>query len=296
MNDNEQAWLENRIAASIADDFYLDRGEEKGIKEEAAARGFVVTEIELTLRKVLDQYGAVSERQLLETLDKWLRQSTDNDKVLDRKEEKDCLAQVANPAPGKKAALDPRVAAEYVESFCITNGVRRSSKSNKLAMPLMVAAPLAIAAVVFAMWPKSEPAAKVGDTGLRPISTASDVKLSADDRAEIDDQLRRARSYVDASQLTDPPEKSAKACLDTIRRIDPTGAYRGGEVKALVTSIVSQYMALTAHAAAQKDMIGARKWIDRAKLFNAESEVIREKETALGLVSNSERTSAAAPK
>jgi hypothetical protein len=292
MNDNEQAWLENRIAASVADDFYLDRDEEKGIKEEAAARGFAVPEIELTLRKVLDQYGAVSERQLVATLDKWLHQSTDNDKVLDRKEEKDCLDQVVIAAPGKKAALDPRVANDYVSSFCKANGVRRSTDSNKLKIPLAVASVVAVAAIgAFFMLPKGESAAKPGDTALRTVSATTDVKLSADDRAEIDDQLRRARSYAEAAQFTDPPEKSAKACLDTIHRVDPAGTYRGGEVKELVSNIVSQYMTLTDHAAAQKDTVAARKWIDRAKLFNAESEVIREKELALGLAANNERTS-----
>lgn len=296
MNDNEQAWLENRIAASVADDFYLDRDEEKGIKEEAAARGFAVAEIELTLRKVLDQYGAVSERQLIATLDKWLHQSTDNDKVLDKKEEKDCLDQVVIAAPGKKAALDPRVAEDYVSSFCKANGIRRSTESNKLKMPLVVASVVAVVAIgAFFMLPKGGSAAKSGDTALRTVSATMDVKLSADDRAEIDDQLRRAHSYADAAQFTDPPEKSAKACLDTIHRIDPAGTYRGGEVKELVSNIVSQYMTLTDHAAAQKDTVAARKWIDRAKLFNAESEVIREKELALGLVANNERTSSLSP-
>jgi hypothetical protein len=297
MNDNEQAWLENRIAASVADDFYLDRDEEKGIKEEAAARGFAVSEIELTLRKVLDQYGAVSERQLIATLDKWLHQSTDVDRKLDQKEEKDCLNQVVNAAPGKKAALDVRVANDYVASFCKANGIRRSTDSNKLTVPLVAVSGVALLAIAaFFMWPKAEPATKLADTALRPVSAATDVKLSADDRSEIDDQLRRARSYADAAQFTDPPEKSAKACLDTIHRIDPAGTYRGGEVKALVTSIVSQYMTLTDHAAAQKDTVAARKWIDRAKLFNAESEVIREKELALGLVAKNERTSSLSPK
>lgn len=298
MNDNEQAWLENRIAASVADDFYLDRDEEKGIKEEAAARGFAVAEIELTLRKVLDQYGAVSERQLVATLDKWLHQSTDNDKVLDKKEEKDCLAQVVTAAPGKKAGLDPRVAEDYVSSFCKANGIRRDTDSNNRKTPLAawgVLAVVALVAVGGGLWLKGEHVTKSGDTALRTVSATTDVKLSADDRAEIDDQLRRARSYAEAAQFTDPPEKSAKACLDAIHRVDPAGTYRGGEVKELVSNIVSQYMTLTNHAAAQKDMVAARKWVDRAKLFNAESEVIREKELVLGLVANNERTSSLAP-
>jgi hypothetical protein len=299
MNDNEQAWLENRIAASVADDFYLDRDEEKGIKEEAAARGFAVAEIELTLRKVLDQYGAVSERQLVATLDKWLHQSTDDDKRLDEKEEKNCLAQVVTAAPGKKAGLDPRVAEDYVSSFCKANGIRRDTDSNNRKTPLPVWGALAVAALVAigggAWLLKGDHATKLGDTALRTVSATTDVKLSADDRAEIDDQLRRAHSYADAAQFTDPPEKSAKACLDTIHRVDPAGTYRGGEVKELVSNIVSQYMTLTDHAAAQKDTVAARKWIDRARLFNADSEVIREKELALGLVANNERTSSLAP-
>jgi hypothetical protein len=296
MNPTEQAWLDNRIAASIADDFYMDRDEEKGIKEEAAARGFAVAEIELSLRNVLDQYGAVSERQLVDTLDKWLRQSTDNDRKLDRKEERDCLDQVLKPAAGKKKGLDPSVAAAYVENFCKVNGYTRSSDANKLTFPLIVISLVAVLAIAFWLSPKAEPKHNALESSAQPASMASPVKLSSDDRAEIDDQLRRALSYAEAAQFTDPPEKSAKACLDTIRRIDPTGTYRGGEVKALVTKIVGQYMTLADHAAAQKDTTGAHKWIDRAKLFYADSEVVREKELALGLVSGSERARASATK
>jgi hypothetical protein len=296
MNAADQAWLDNRIAVTVADDFYLDRAEEKGIKEEAAARGFAVAEIELSLRNVLDQYGAVSERQLVETLDKWLHQSTDNDKKLDKKEERDSLDQVTKAAPGKKKGLEPGVAADHVANFCKANGIVRSTDANPLKFPLMVASAFVVVGLAIVLWVKSRPEPIENRGPMQAISSAPAAKLSAEDRAEIDDQLRRAALYVESAQFTDPPEKSAKSCLDAIRRIDPAGTYRGGEVKALVTNIVGQYMALADHAVAQKESASARKWIDRAKLFHADSEVIRDKELALGLAASSERGHTSATK
>jgi hypothetical protein len=291
MTPTEQAWLENRIAAAVADDFYLDREEEKGVKEEAASRGFAVTDTELTLRNVLDKYGAVSERQLLDTLDKWLHQTTDDDRLLDKKEERDSLDQVVRPASGKKRGLDPRVAEEYVASFCKVNGVKRSSDNNSLTKPLILVSVLAVVVGGIALYYMSKPAEIKLETREvnRGGSSSATVKLTDIDRAEIDDQYRRAVAYVSASQFTDPPEKSAKACIDTIKRIDPNGSYRGDEVKGLIVQIVNQYMGLAERAFAQKDSASARKWVDRAKLFYAESEVIRDKERALGIVAASEQ-------
>lgn len=288
MNPTEQAWLENRIAASVADDFYLDREEEKGIKEEAASKGFSVNDTELILRAVLDGYGAVSERQLIDTLDKWLHQSTDDDQKLDKKEERDTLDQVVRPATGKKRGLDPRVAEDYVANFCKANGINRSSSSNKLTVPLIIISALALIGAGGAFYFSKRPPNILSERQ-EIVHSAPGVKLNDADRAEIDDQLNRAINYVEASQLTDPPEKSAKACLDSIRKIDPNGTYRGEEIKGLVTRIVSQYIAMADRANTQKDVQSVRKWIDRAKLFHAESEVIRDKERSLGLIATSEQ-------
>lgn len=282
MNASDTSWLENRISAAVADDFYLDRAEERSIKEESASKGFPIADIEVVLRTVLEKYGAVSERQLIDTLDKWLHQSTDDDKKLDKKEERDTLDRVVRPSNGKKAALDPRVAEEYVASFCKVNGITRTTDGNKLLMPVMGLAAIVLLLGGYALLSKKavEPQAAV----LAPVAVATEAKLSATDRAEIDDQLRRAVQYVAASQLTDPPEKSAKACLDTIRRIDPTEQYKGKETRELVAAIVDQYIAMAEKSAAQKDKNATQRWLDRAKLFHAGSELIREKERTFGLI------------
>src|SRR5574337_1707019 len=212
MNLTEKSWLENRIAAAVADDAYLDRAEEKGIKEEAAARGFSVSDIELVLREVLGNYGAVSERQLVDTLDKWLHQSTDDDKKLDKKEERDCLDQVLHPGKGKKCGLDPRIAEEFVASFCKVNGVKRVSDRNSLTVPLIVISLLAVVGGGGAYYFFNKPAevrTVVRTDVIR--SGEAPVKLTEQDRQDIDDQFRRAVEHVEASQFTDPPEKSAKA-------------------------------------------------------------------------------------
>ncbi len=287
MNASDTSWLENRISAAVADDFYLDRAEERSIKEESASKGFPIADIEVVLRTVLEKYGAVSERQLIDTLDKWLHQSTDDDKKLDKKEERDTLDRVVHPANGKKAALDPRVAEEYVASFCKVNGITRTTDGNKLLMPAMGLAAIVLLLGGYALL--SNKAVESQAAVSPPVSVATGTKLSAADRAEIDDQLRRAVQYVAASQLTDPPEKSAKACLDTIRRIDPTEQYKGKETRELVAAIVDQYIAMAEKSAAQKDKNATQRWLDRAKLFHAGSELIREKERNFGLIAVEQR-------
>jgi hypothetical protein len=148
MNPSEQLWLENRINAAIIDDFYLDRDEEKRIKEEGTAKGIAIKDIELVLRVELDKIGAVSERILLFELDLLLHQFTDNDKELDGKEERDALNKVSIPAAGKKVGLDSRVAEEYVASFCKVNGVRRNSDVKKWAVPVLVVAFVSICILI----------------------------------------------------------------------------------------------------------------------------------------------------
>lgn len=272
------------------DDYYLDRGEERRIKEEAAARGIVSREIELVIREQLDEYSAVSERALVEELDRLLHQFTDNDKKLDQKEERLALSKVVNKAPGKRAGLDPRIAEEYVASFCKANGASRSTDTKKWlgsqAGLVLVAVAVVGAVIFFAMGsskdvPAPSTVAQVNES--RAVDTKA-VKLNEGDRSEIDDQLRRASLYIERAQYTDPPESSAKASLDQIRQIDPDGQYRGEEVKGLASKIVDHYIKLAEKSAASNDLGAAAKWLARAKLLNRDREVILEKERALGLV------------
>lgn len=289
MNQSDQDWLKNRVAAAVDDDFYLDRGEEKRIKEEGAARGIVSREIELIVREQLDEYSAVSERALIEEFDRLLHQFTDNDKKLDLQEERLAFNKVVNPAAGKKAGLDPRVAEEYVTSFCKANGASRSTDTKKWLGSqtglILVALAVVGAVIFFAMRPAKEenPAAAVQVKETRAVDTKA-VRLNENDRSEIDDQLRRAALYIEKAQYTDPPESSAKASLDQIRQIDPDGQYRGKEVKGLASKIVDHYIKLAEKSAASSDLGAAAKWLARAKLLNRDREVILEKERALGLV------------
>ncbi|MFA6069708.1 MAG: hypothetical protein WC810_14090 [Janthinobacterium sp.] len=289
MNQSDLDWLKNRVAAAVDDDFYLDRGEERRIKEESAARGIVSREIELVIREQLDEYSAVSERALVEELDRLLHQFTDNDKKLDQKEERLALSKVVNVASGKRVGLDPRVAEEYVTSFCKANGASRSTDTKKWLGSQMGLALVAVAvvgaAIFFATRPPKDatPGAVAQVNESRSVDTKA-IKLNENDRSEIDDQLRRASLYIEKAQYTDPPESSAKASLDQIRQIDPEGQYRGEEVKGLASKIVDHYIKLAEKSAVSNDLGAAAKWLARAKLLNRDREVILEKERALGLV------------
>lgn len=287
MNQADHEWLNNRIAAAVDDDFYLDRGEEQRIKEESAARGILARDCELILREELEARSSVSERVLIEQLDRLLHQFTDKDKKLDQKEERDALNKVLTPGPGKKVGLDPRVAEEYVATFCRVNGAARST-DRKWVGPALAAVGAAvvvvIALVAFAGRGQPTAARAAGVVQAEVAKSAPGVRLNDEDRAEIDDQLRRAAQYIDNAQYTEPPEKSAKASLDQIKQIDPNGEYRGTEVKQLASKIVEHYLDLADKSASTKDMAAAEKWLARAKLLSRDREVILEKERALGLV------------
>lgn len=291
MNQSDQEWLQNRIAAAVDDDFYLDRGEEKRIKEESAARGVPSRDCELIVREELDARGAVSERMLIDELDRLLHQFTDRDKKLDRKEERDALNKVVIAAPNKKCGLDPRVAEEYVASFCKANGASRSTDTKPWVYVLAGGVVLIGIISVVSLNRKSEQPTPV--ITAQPVSVQAEpakaahsvtVLLNDNDRAEIDDQLRRAEMYIEAAQYTDPPEKSAKASLDQIKQIDPNGQYRGKEVKDLASKIVDHYLALAEKSAGTRDMAGAERWLARARLLRVDRELILEKERALGIV------------
>lgn len=283
MNQTDQDWLGNRVEAAVSDDFYLDRDEEKRIKEEGSARGISVQDIELVLRTELDKHGAASERLLLAELDRLLHQFTDSDKELDGKEERDAMDKVSTPALGKRMGLDPRIAEEYVNSFCKVNGIRRNSDVKKWAVPVAVITVIVVALIGLYAATKPKPETVTQTVVETKVVDPNVVVLTDKDKLEIDDQLRRASQFVDKAQYTDPPEKSAKACLDQIKQLDPKSQYRGDEVKGLGSKIVDHYIKLAEKTAASGDMASAGKWLDRAKLMNADREVILEKEKALGL-------------
>ncbi len=284
MNSADKAWLENRVQAAISDDYYLDRDEEKRIKEEASARGISIRDIELVIRAEMDSCGAVSERVLVDDLDRLLHQFTDNDKVLDGREERNALDKVLLPAAGKKAGLDPRVAEEFVHSFCRVNGVRRNAETKRWAVPVGIAAAVIGVALGGYYWVKTRSAGETQVVVKTEVVDREVVRLNDDDRLEIDDYLRRAQQYVEKAQYTDPPEKSAKACLDAIRQIDPKGQYRGAEVKQVASAIVEHYLALAEKSREAGDVEGVNRWIGRAKLLNTDAELIREKERQFGLL------------
>jgi hypothetical protein len=275
MDSRERAWLENRVRAAVEDDFYLDREEEKRLKEEAAARGIPVRDAALVVRGEIQKLGAVSERELLDRLDQLLHQFTDDDKLLDKKEERDAFDQVVLPAPGKKKGLDPRVAEERVESFCKVNGIRRSSSGRSWTMPVAAVAILAL--VLLAVILLRGPVAGISSGG------GASASLSKEDTTEIDQHLERAGSYIERAQYTEPPERSAKAELDAIAILDPGGTYRGEETKALRHRIVQHYLGLAERSTRDRSPDAARQWIGRARLMNVDREEIAQKEADLGL-------------
>lgn len=294
MHIDERKWLENRIQASINDDFYLDREEERLIKQEGTAKGVLIHEIEELLESELNKIGAVSERSLLIELERLLHLYTDNDKELDRREERDTLALVLKPALPKKRGLDNKVAEEYIVYFCKTHGVRRNSEFFKqIFLPASLLIVFVIGLISFYSVNKLKKEViteKIIQTGVeKSVVNSSQILLTEKDKVEIDDFLRRAEQFIEKAQFTDPPEKSAKACLDEIKQLDPNGLYRGNEVKDLLHKIVDHYIELAEKSAALNDISSASKWLDRAKLMNTDREVILEKEKFLGLITRNEK-------
>lgn len=275
--DNEQrSWLENRLHAAVDDDYYLDRDEEKRIKEEGAGRGMAIREIETTIQTELKKTGSVSERQLLEELERMLHQFTDDDRLLDRKEERDAFDHVVRPAAGKRKGLDPQVAEAHVASFCRVHGIRRSTggRPTWLLVAGAAAALVLLAVIAFAL---------LGRGGVGGSMAPNGHAISQSDRTRIDSDLTQAAQYVEQAQYTDPPERSAKAMLDDIAQLDPGASYRSADVNALRRSIVDHYLALADRSFAQRDREGAGRWLDRARLMKANDEGIEEKARQLGL-------------
>lgn len=268
---NDQVWLENRIRVSVDDDFYLDREEEKRIKEEAASRNILIDQIESSIKKILDNTGSVNERILINELDRILHQFTDNKKSLDKNEEKIILDRILKPDPGKKRGLDFHVAIEYVDSFCKINAVTRGNLYSRFKIYFFSLSLCMFFLVIFIFF------------YIQPKPNAV-VIISNKERVEIDFQLERAKSFIKQAQYTEPPERSVKFCVDKIRQIDPEGQYRGAEVDEIVKKIVVHYLQLADKSFAAQDPAGVSKWLERANLMGGEKELIREKERALGLV------------
>jgi hypothetical protein len=294
MDQKEKEWLVNRIKASIDDDFYLDREEEKIIKQEGSAKGIFINEIDELLEFELNNIGAVSERCLLIELERLLHLYTDNDKELDRREERDALDRVLLPASSKKRGLDNKVAEEYVTYFCKTHGVRRNSEFLKqIFLPASLLCVFAVGGIVFYLLNpvKTEVVTEkiIQNVVEKSVANSSAIFLTDKDKLEIDNFLRRAEQFIEKAQYTDPPEKSAKTCIDEIKQIDPNGQYRGSEVKNLSRKIVNHYIELAERSGASNDSASASKWLDRAKLMNTDREVILEKEKSLGLVTKNEK-------
>jgi len=279
MDSTDRDWLENRIKAAVDDDFYLDRDEEKRIKEEAASRGLRISDVEVTVQTELAKSGSVSERMLLDELERLLHQFTDDDKYLDRKEERDAFDQVVRPATGKRKGLEPQVAEDYVTSFCRVHGIRQQGTRGG-GLPLrwiggaLAALLVVVAAVLLGRGGAGSAGVAVGHGGR---------VLTAADRAEIDSHLSQADRYMLQAQYTDPPERSAKAELDAIAQVDADGSYRRDDVVGVQRRIVEHYLALAANSARKGDAEGARQWIGRARLLNVESEQINAKASELGL-------------
>lgn len=280
MDSGDQSWLENRLHAAVDDDFYLDRDEEKRIKEEGASRGIAIREIELTIQSELKKTGSVSERQLLEELERLLHQFTDDDKYLDAKEERNAFDHVVLPAGGKRKGLDPRLAEEYVASFCKVNGIRRSS--DRRFSPMLLGAGI-LTVLILALL--ASIALRNGKTG-EIVAGHTARALVATDRTEVDRHLRQAEQYIEQAQYTDPPERSAKAELDEISQIDPDATYREEEVNGLKRRIVEHYLALAEQSVDAHNLDGARRWIERARLLKVDKEGIDDRARTLGIANN----------
>jgi hypothetical protein len=83
-----------------------------------------VHEARYLLEEELERVGAVSERLLLEELERHLHIYTDRDKVLDKKEYNDAVQFITRPKPGRRKGLKVDVAQKYIQDFCAANGVK----------------------------------------------------------------------------------------------------------------------------------------------------------------------------
>ena len=279
------------IEGSIGDDYYLDRDEEKGIKEEATANGMRMGEIERILLRELNKSGSACERLLLDELEQLLHQYTDQDRYLDGKEERDALDKVLIAAEGKRKGLDPRVATEFVDEFCRAHGVKRKGYRTKVVTVVAAAVLiLGVAGVVLynQLNAKPEIITKreiVKDVQIVEVEKESrQVPLSQEETTRIDQLIEQAKKYIEAEAFTDPPEACAKAALEGIKNLDPQKQYRVDETRVLVDSIIDSYI-----SKAERDFnLGkvelARKWLDRAGLFNKNSETIRDAKKKYGFI------------
>ena len=192
--------------------------------------------------------------------------------------------------------MNYKVAEDYVKNFCKVNSVIRDTDGKNWVTPLLLVLIilLLILSVSYLMFIKKDPVIeRVVETKIEHVVETKMIEgnavvLNDNDKIQIDDLLRRTQQYVEKSQFTDPPEKSAKSTLDEIKQIDPSGQYRGDEVKLFLSKIVDHYIELAKKSAAVGDLPKASKWLDRAKLLNTDRESISDEEKALGLTSINE--------
>jgi len=122
-DSNEQA-IRELVGQDIAIDDYLDEETERRMLSEAIQRGLAVHEARYLIEEELEKVGAVSERALLEELDRQLHIKTDRDKVLEKKEYDDIIGIVTKAKPGRRRGLNFDIAQKHIQDFCAANGVK----------------------------------------------------------------------------------------------------------------------------------------------------------------------------
>lgn len=103
---------------------YCDADERGALLREGERIGLDVATARALLDLTLERSGIANEAVLLERLEKMLRQFTDKDRSLDRKEQSDALQMVCRPAAGFAKGLRADVADRAVIDFCRARGVK----------------------------------------------------------------------------------------------------------------------------------------------------------------------------
>jgi hypothetical protein len=122
------------LQQAIAINGYLDKETERKVLSEATQRGVLADDARFLIEAELETSGAVSERLLLEELERQLHIKTDRDKVLDKKEYDDIIGIVTKAKPGKKRGLKLDVAQKHIQDFCITHGVKVKLKKKRFGI------------------------------------------------------------------------------------------------------------------------------------------------------------------
>jgi len=278
MGQNEDK-LKDKIIAH-AQDGYIDTGEEAGIENLAADLG-LGAKCESIIGEYCERYKAVREKKVLGEINANINRQYGDGKLSPKQaEDVKKMARALIPEGNK----DPQDAEAQLLEALNDKLLRDRVKKGSGAVVVSVVAVVAISAVLAYTYLKEPDIHEVHVPGETKVIDSTAYNLRSQDQVDIDDLLRRALMYVEQAQYTDPPERSAKAALDNIRNIDPKGQYRGTDVRALVDQIVDEYIALAHKSYGSNDMDGVKRWLNRARLFNRNSELIREKEREFGIV------------